>query len=90
MGMSTAPRFTLYVHPYTYTTKDYGSVLSVEKGCIVTHSGDPQDARGPLIARTPEAELARMREVVAGDPDFEFRLGVPVTRSFDMNPHGFI
>jgi hypothetical protein len=77
----------IYVHKMTVRYLDYGELLRVENGIAWSGSGDPSLSYGFEAGIT--VEDIRKRIDIGAHP-IEIVEGPPISRSFDMNPHGFI
>lgn len=91
MGIKLENPDVIYMHKKTVTYRDYGEFLSRQVGVAWSMTGQPCDAMGFEHCEDFDALVAAKRAKIAENNwQVEIRVGEPVSRTVDYNPHGLM
>lgn len=79
----------IYVHVTTIRHLDYGELLSLQHGVMLSMTGERSDAFGFEREVTFADVAARMREYIDAGK-LELVAGARIIKTIDSNPHGHI
>lgn len=81
----------IYVHKKTVTWRDYGEFLDRRVGLAWSMTGQEGDAVGFEQCDDFDAIVAAKRAKIAENKwQVELRVGAPLARTVDYNPHGLV